>query len=75
MVNVADSFISPSCPTANVQRRRGQDDRAAPHPRGSADASDGGDPVHLEAMGMPLVGGIKHLPVRFTPTATVGAGA
>ncbi len=26
-----------------------------------------GDAVHLEAMGVPLVGGIKHLPVRFTP--------
>ncbi|WP_436794725.1 cytochrome P450 [Actinospongicola halichondriae] len=31
-----------------------------------------GDPVPLEAMGMPLVGGIKRLPVRFTPTAPVG---
>ncbi len=28
-----------------------------------------GEPVHLEAMGVPLVGGVKHLPVRFTPTA------
>jgi cytochrome P450 len=28
-----------------------------------------GDPVPLEAMGIPLVGGIKHLPVRFTPVA------
>ena len=28
---------------------------------------------YLEAMGIPLVGGIKHLPVRFTPTAPVGA--
>jgi cytochrome P450 len=28
-----------------------------------------GDPVPLEAVGIPLVGGIKHLPVRFTPTA------
>jgi cytochrome P450 len=28
-----------------------------------------GDPVPLEAMGIPLVGGIKKLPVRFTPTA------
>jgi cytochrome P450 len=33
-----------------------------------------GDPVHLEAMGVPLVGGIKRLPVRFTPAARVGAG-
>jgi cytochrome P450 len=33
-----------------------------------------GDPVPLQAMGIPLVGGIKHLPVRFTPTARVGAG-
>ncbi|MGY6501932.1 MAG: cytochrome P450 [Acidimicrobiales bacterium] len=31
-----------------------------------------GDPVPLDAMGIPLVGGIKHLPVRFTPTAPVG---
>ena len=28
-----------------------------------------GDPVPLDAMGIPLVGGIKHLPVTFTPTA------
>ena len=28
-----------------------------------------GEPVHLEALGVPLVGGIKHLPVRYTPTA------
>jgi cytochrome P450 len=27
-----------------------------------------GEAVPLEAMGIPLVGGIKHLPVRFTPT-------
>ena len=33
-----------------------------------------GDPVYLEAMGVPLVGGIKHLPVRFTPTARPGVG-
>jgi cytochrome P450 len=32
-----------------------------------------GDPVPLEALGIPLVGGIKHLPVRFTPTAPVGS--
>jgi cytochrome P450 len=32
-----------------------------------------GGPVHLEAIGVPLVGGIKRLPVRFTPTARVGA--
>ena len=31
-----------------------------------------GDAVPLEAQGIPLVGGIKHLPVRFTPTAPVG---
>jgi methyl-branched lipid omega-hydroxylase len=31
-----------------------------------------GEPVPLEAQGIPLVGGIKHLPVRFTPTAPVG---
>ncbi|HEY8526585.1 MAG TPA: cytochrome P450 [Acidimicrobiales bacterium] len=33
-----------------------------------------GDPVYLEAMGIPLVGGVKHLPVRFTPTAPLGSG-
>ena len=27
-----------------------------------------GDPVYLEALGVPLVGGVKHLPVSFTPT-------
>jgi cytochrome P450 len=32
-----------------------------------------GDPVPLEAAGIPLVGGIKHLPVRFTPTAPIGS--
>jgi len=32
-----------------------------------------GPPVPLEPMGVPLVGGIKRLPVRFTPTAKVGA--
>ncbi len=32
-----------------------------------------GEPVPLQAMGVPLVGGIKHLPVRFTPTHRVGA--
>jgi methyl-branched lipid omega-hydroxylase len=32
-----------------------------------------GDAVYLEAAGVPLVGGIKHLPVRFTPTAPVGS--
>jgi methyl-branched lipid omega-hydroxylase len=31
-----------------------------------------GPPVPLNALGIPLVGGIKHLPVRFTPTAPVG---
>jgi cytochrome P450 len=33
-----------------------------------------GPPVPLAALGIPLVGGIKHLPVRFTPTAPIGAG-
>jgi cytochrome P450 len=32
-----------------------------------------GAPVPLEPMGVPLVGGIKRLPVRFTPTAKVGS--
>ena len=32
-----------------------------------------GEPVLLDALGVPLVGGIKRLPVRFTPTARVGA--
>ena len=31
-----------------------------------------GEPVPLEAQGIPLVGGIKRLPVRFTPTARRG---
>ena len=31
-----------------------------------------GAAVPLDAMGVPLVTGIKHLPVRFTPTAPVG---
>ena len=30
------------------------------------------EPSYLEALGVPLVGGIKRLPVRFTPTAPVG---
>ncbi|HET6965144.1 MAG TPA: cytochrome P450 [Acidimicrobiales bacterium] len=34
-----------------------------------------GDAVPLASLGIPLVGGIKHLPVRFTPTATVGAAS
>jgi cytochrome P450 len=33
-----------------------------------------GPPVPLASLGIPLVGGIKHLPVRFTPTAPLGAG-
>ena len=33
-----------------------------------------GDAVPLEAAGIPLVGGIKRLPVKFTPTAKLGAG-
>ncbi len=32
-----------------------------------------GDPVPLQALGIPLVGGIKHLPVSFTPTAPISA--
>ena len=31
------------------------------------------EPVPLDPMGIPLVSGLKHLPVRFTPTAPVGA--
>jgi cytochrome P450 len=30
------------------------------------------EPTPLEAMGFPLVGGIKHLPVRFNPTPPLG---
>ena len=30
------------------------------------------DPTPLAAMGVPLVGGIKRLPVQFTPVAPVG---
>ena len=32
-----------------------------------------GDAVPLQAAGIPLVGGIKRLPVKFTPTAKVGS--
>jgi cytochrome P450 len=32
-----------------------------------------GDPVLLEALGIPLVGGIKRLPVEFTPAKKIGA--
>jgi hypothetical protein len=32
------------------------------------------DPVPLDGMGIPLVGGIKRLPVRFTPVTPVGSG-
>ena len=31
-----------------------------------------GEPEYLEAAGVPLVGGVKRLPVRFTPTAPLG---
>ncbi|NLD76950.1 MAG: cytochrome P450 [Acidimicrobiales bacterium] len=31
-----------------------------------------GEAEYLNALGIPLVGGIKHLPVRFTPTKPVG---
>jgi cytochrome P450 len=34
-----------------------------------------GEPDLLQALGVPLVGGVKHLPVRFTPTARSGAAA
>ena len=33
-----------------------------------------GEVVPLDALGIPLVGGIKRLPVRFTPTARAGCG-
>ena len=31
------------------------------------------EPELLQSLGIPLVGGIKHLPVRFTPVRRVGA--
>ncbi|HET6875121.1 MAG TPA: cytochrome P450 [Acidimicrobiales bacterium] len=34
-----------------------------------------GPMVPLSALGIPLVGGVKHLPVRFTPTAPIGQPA
>jgi cytochrome P450 len=34
-----------------------------------------GDATPLESMGIPLVGGLKHLPVRFTPTSARAVGA
>jgi cytochrome P450 len=33
-----------------------------------------GELVPLQSLGIPLVSGVKHLPVRFTPTARAGAG-
>ena len=38
------------------------------------DIEPAGPPVHLEANGIPLVGGVKHLPVRFTPAAPSATG-
>jgi len=37
------------------------------------DIEPAGDPVFLEAAGIPLVGGVKRYPVRFTPTARASA--
>jgi methyl-branched lipid omega-hydroxylase len=37
------------------------------------DLEAAGPPEYLEAAGIPLVGGIKRFPVRFTPTAPVGS--
>ena len=37
------------------------------------DIEAAGPPVYLDAAGIPLVGGIKRYPVRFTPTAPVGS--
>jgi cytochrome P450 len=37
------------------------------------DIETAGPAVPLDGMGLPLVGGIKRLPVSFTPTAPVGA--
>ena len=36
------------------------------------DIEAAGEPEYLEAAGIPLVGGIKRFPVRFTPTAPIG---
>ncbi len=36
------------------------------------DLESAGDPVFLEAQGIPLVGGVKRQPVTFTPSAPVG---
>jgi cytochrome P450 len=36
------------------------------------DVEVSGEVVPLDALGIPLVGGIKRLPVRFTPTAAIG---
>jgi cytochrome P450 len=33
-----------------------------------------GDPAYFEVIGVPLAGGVKHLPVRFTPQRPVGRG-
>ena len=37
------------------------------------DIQPSGPPAHLEAMTVPLVGGVKHLPVTFTPTAPLAS--
>ena len=37
------------------------------------DLAAAGPPVYLEAAGIPLVGGIKRYPIRFTPTSPAGA--
>ncbi len=36
------------------------------------DIEAAGEPEHLDPMGIPLVGGVKRLPVRFTPTPKAG---
>ena len=37
------------------------------------DIEASGEVVPLDSLGIPLVGGIKRLPVRFTPTAPMGS--
>ncbi len=38
------------------------------------DIETAGEPIYLESLGVPLVGGVKHLPVSFTPTNRLTPG-
>ena len=83
-----ETFDVPSRPESPRRLRRARAallPRRPPRPaRGVGGVPSAADPparhrgdrraVPLEAAGIPLVGGIKRLPVKFTPTAKLGAG-